>query len=522
MEMMSMFSMAGSAFSTLATGYFWLVKVRRERPDLRVGVAPLVEELFLAPDPFDTFRRFAHLPYALFLDSAMEHAELGRYSYVTADPFDRLRARGRRTVLESCPFPFRRVNPFTMLAEQLERYRAEPLAGLPPFQGGAAGLFGYDLCHHIEKLPRPRRDDVQTPDLAVVFFSPHHAAQAETIAKTLTERLKPRCLIGCVGESIVGNDREVEWQPALSLWLADWPRPVELEPFHITLEHTSEGHSLLGWPDSVVGANLAESALLVLGDPFTFPVNEFLNQVNDDHKGLRVMGGMASGVRGPGQCRLIVNGQVHDSGAVGVVLQGSKLLRSVVSQGCRPIGRHMVVTAGHDNLITGLGGRPPLQVLQELWQELPPKDQELFQRGLHVGVVLNEYQDTFQRGDFLVRPIVGADRETGALAIGQSVRIGQTVRLHVRDAASADRDMREALRAQAEALGDAGAAGALLFTCNGRGSHMFDVPDHDATAIEDALGAPAAGFFCAGEIGPVGGRNFLHGFTATMAVFPAS
>lgn len=359
----------------------------------------------------------------------------------------------------------------------------------------------------------------RTPDLAVVFFSPHHAAQAETIAKTLTERLQPRCLIGCVGESIVGNDREVEWQPALSLWLAAWPRPVELEPFHITLEHTSEGHSLLGWPDSVVGANLAESALLVLGDPFTFPVNEFLNQVNDDHKGLRVMGGMASGVRGPGQCRLIVNGQVHDSGAVGVVLQGSKLLRSVVSQGCRPIGRHMVITAGHDNLITGLGGRPPLQVLQELWQELPPKDQELFQRGLHVGVVINEYQDTFQRGDFLVRNVIGLERETGSLAITDRVKVGQTVQFHVRDADSADEDLRALLQMD-KAGNESTPGGALLFTCNGRGTRLFAEPHHDAGVIRGEAGSvPVAGFFAQGELGPIGGQNFIHGFTASVVLF---
>ena len=173
-------------------------------------------------------------------------------------------------------------------------------------------------------------------------------------------------------------------------------------------------------------------------------------------------------------------------------------------------------------MIGELASRPAMERLGEVIEELPPDERELAAGGVLLGIVVDENRPEYLRGDFLVRPIVGADRESGALAIGQSVRVGQTVRLHVRDAASADRDLREALRAQAEAMGDAGAAGALLFTCNGRGSHMFDVPDHDATAIEDALGAPAAGFFCAGEIGPVGGRNFLHGFTATMAVFPAA
>ena len=138
-----------------------------------------------------------------------------------------------------------------------------------------------------------------------------------------------------------------------------------------------------------------------------------------------------------------------------------------------------------------------------------------------LGMVIDENKPEYRRGDFLIRPIIGADQEAGTIAIGEPVRVGQTVRLHVRDAASADEDLREALEIQAEALASSRPAGALLFTCNGRGSHMFNLPDHDAAALDDALGVPAGGFFCAGEIGPVGGRNFLHGFTATMAVFPA-
>ncbi|MGZ5360605.1 MAG: FIST C-terminal domain-containing protein, partial [Solirubrobacterales bacterium] len=173
------------------------------------------------------------------------------------------------------------------------------------------------------------------------------------------------------------------------------------------------------------------------------------------------------------------------------------------------------------NVIEELALQPAIVRLRDAIAGLDPEQQRLVAQGLMLGVVIDENQPEYERGDFLVRPIVGADPDQGWIAIGEEIRVGQTVRLHVRDAASADRDLREALRAQAEALGDAGAAGALLFTCNGRGSHMFDVPDHDATTLEDALGAPAGGFFCAGEIGPVGGRNFLHGFTATMAVFPA-
>jgi small ligand-binding sensory domain FIST len=362
------------------------------------------------------------------------------------------------------------------------------------------------------------------PDLALVFFSPHHAGEAAAIAAVLGQRLTPRCLLGCLGESIVGNEAEVEQSPALSLWLAAWQKPVGLEPCHITLEQTAEGPSLLGWPDSMChGSDSSDSrgtrALLLLGDPFTFPVNEFLQQVNDDHRGLRVMGGMASGVRGPGQCRLVLGDQVHRAGAVGVLLTGDGILRSIVSQGCRPIGRHMVITRGHDNIIDELGGRPPMQHLQELWPQLSPADQKLLEEGLHVGVVINEYQGQFQRGDFLVRNVIGMERESGAMAITDHIRVGQTVQFHVRDAATADEDLRALLKHDQSTHAPRPGA-ALLFTCNGRGTRLFAEPHHDTGLVRSEAGnIPVAGFFAQGELGPIGGQNFIHGFTASVVLF---
>ena len=182
----------------------------------------------------------------------------------------------------------------------------------------------------------------------------------------------------------------------------------------------------------------------------------------------------------------------------------------------------MTITAAEDNVIHELASRPAIERLSEAIAALPEREQELARGGVMLGLVIDENKPEYLRGDFLIRPIVGAGQEAGTIAIGEPVRVGQTVRLHVRDEASADEDLREALATQSRALASAGAAGALLFTCNGRGSHMFSIPDHDAAAVEDTLGVPAGGFFCAGEIGPIGGRNFLHGYTATMAVFPAA
>jgi small ligand-binding sensory domain FIST len=358
-----------------------------------------------------------------------------------------------------------------------------------------------------------------TPDLALLFFSPHHAAAAPRLAAAAQKHLGARCLFGCPGESIVGNDREIEGTPAMSLWLGRWQAKVQLSPFHLVLEETADGQSLLGWPDTLAAADPARSVMLMLADPYTFPVDAFLGQVNAQHRGLRVMGGMASGTRGPGQCPLILGDRVLDEGAVGVLLEGPVKVRAVVSQGCRPIGRHMVITKAQDNIIAGLGGKTPLEQLQQLWQELEPRDQELLQQGLHVGRVINEYQGEFQRGDFLVRNVIGLERESGALAITDRVRVGQTVQFHVRDAATADEDLHALLQIDLSAHENR-PAGALLFSCNGRGTRLFAEPHHDAQAIRAEAGAvPLAGFFAQGELGPVGGQNFIHGFTASVVLF---
>jgi small ligand-binding sensory domain FIST len=358
-----------------------------------------------------------------------------------------------------------------------------------------------------------------SPDLAVVFYSPHHLRSAGQIMEVLPDRLKARGLIGCSAVAVVGNDREIEEQPAMSLWLARWENKVEIETFHLTLEQTSDGYSLLGWPDGISDVDPAKSTLLLLGDPFTFATDTFLDQINETHGGIRVMGGMASAGRGPGQNRLLRDKQITKEGGVGVLIQGPVKIRSIVSQGCRPIGRPLVITKAQENIIAELSGRPPLYHLQQLWQELKPEEQKLVQDGLHVGRVINEYQEKFQRGDFLVRNVLGVDQETGALAITDLIRVGQTVQFHVRDAATADEDLRALLQMDLKA-NEKKPGGALLFTCNGRGSRLFGEPNHDARAIQQESGPlPLAGLFAAGELGPVGGKNFIHGFTASLMMF---
>lgn len=370
-----------------------------------------------------------------------------------------------------------------------------------------------------EVCKRAQAEFTGPPDLAVVFLSPHHADAADSMGSAIRQRLAPRCLLGCTGESIVGNDQEIENQPALSLWLGRWTQPVQLDPFHLTLDQTPDGHSLFGWPDALQSAAPAQSVVLLLGEPYTFPADSFLQQVNEQHPGVRVLGGMASALRTPGQNRLILNEEVHGEGAVGVLLQGPAKVRTIVSQGCRPIGTHMIVTRAQRNIILELGGQPPFTRLEQLWNDLNERDQQLVQEGLHVGRVINEYQEEFQRGDFLVRNVMGLDRESGAMAITDHVRVGQTVQFHVRDAHTADEDLRSLLETDVSAHARP-PRGALVFTCNGRGSRLFGQPHHDARTIRANAGPiPLAGFFAAGELGPVGGQNFMHGFTASIALF---
>jgi small ligand-binding sensory domain FIST len=357
------------------------------------------------------------------------------------------------------------------------------------------------------------------PDLALVFFSPHHVGSARDLAVSAHKRLRTRCLLGCPGQGVIANDQEVEGGRALCLWVARWDRPVQLSSFHLNMAYTPDGPSLLGWPDELAGADPSESLLLVLADPYTFPVDAFLQEVNEAHPGLRVVGGMASGTQGQGGCRLLRDDRVADEGAVGLLLQGPVTVRTIVSQGCRPIGRPLVVTKARDNVITELAGQPPLVQLQQLWQELSPRDQELVRRWLHVGRVIDEYRGDFQRGDFLVRNVMDVDGQTGAMTITDRVRVGQTLQFHVRDAETADEDLHALLQLDGSAHSHR-PAGALVFSCNGRGTHLFSKPHHDARAIRAETGAvPLAGFFAQGELGPVGGQNFIHGFTASVILF---
>ena len=352
--------------------------------------------------------------------------------------------------------------------------------------------------------------------LAVVFASPGLCTDPWSLLDALHTELAPEHLIGCMGETIIGDGREVEGAPALSLWCAVLP-DVEVETFRLSVEPTDGVDEIVGWPEPVGDTGPDATPMLVLVDPFTLAADVMLDQHNARSR-QALIGGLASGGRRAGEHVVFHDRDVHFDGGVGVQLLGAHVI-PVVSQGCAPIGPDMVITAGGGPVVAELAGTNAFDKITHVVDELSDDDRHLLRQPLLAGIVINENQPEYGRGDFLVRGIHGRDPDTGAVYIGEHVRVGQTFRLHVRDAHSADEDMRLALREAQAQSGPQSPAAALIFSCNGRGTHMFGTPDHDASAISDELGVPTAGLFCNGEIGPVGGKTFLHGFTATMAVF---
>ena len=357
------------------------------------------------------------------------------------------------------------------------------------------------------------RDELagEAPSLAVLLGSRSHSDKAVDVLNAVQEMLEPPALIGCIAQTIVAGRREIEDEPAVAVWLASG---LAAETFQLDFVRTGSGGLLTGYRFD----RTTHDMHLLLPDPYTFPSSLLIEHLNTDLPGTTVVGGVVSGGRGPGDTRLFRDQDVLTSGLVGVRLPGVHGV-PIVSQGCRPIGDPYIVTGADGAAITELGGRPPLQRLREIVAGLPPDEQELVSSGLQIGIVVDEHLAAPGQGDFLIRGLLGADQSTGAIEIGDVVEVGATVQFQVRDAAGADKDLRLTVERAGAALAGR-PVGALLFTCNGRGRRMFEVADHDASTIEELLGGiPLAGFFAAGEIGPIAGRNALHAFTASMALF---
>jgi small ligand-binding sensory domain FIST len=352
----------------------------------------------------------------------------------------------------------------------------------------------------------------RTPDLAVVFAC-GEAADLAKAGERACELTGAAAAIGCSGAGVIGGGKGVEGSSAVSVFVGVLPG-ASLRTFHLEVMPAERGAAVIGLPEREASG---DEVALLLADPYSFPVDGFVSQAAKTLAGLPFVGGMAHGGSGAGSTRLWIDGRTVDRGAVGVLVDGSSA-RSLVSQGCRPVGPAMTVTEAHGNVIRGLAGQPALEKMRQVLADLPPPEQALASSGLHLGIAADEYAEDHE---YLVRSITGTEPDTKGLVVGDLVAVGQTVRLQIRDADAADADLRATL---ARCPGQPG-SGALLFSCNGRGAHLFGPSyggaSHDTALVRSSLAADAvAGFFADGEIGPVAGRSHLHGFTASVLVFP--
>ena len=353
-------------------------------------------------------------------------------------------------------------------------------------------------------------------DLAFAFVSPHFTHSARRVEEGIQAALMPDVLLGCTAEGVIGGDQEIEGETAITLVAAHLPG-VELAPFILQSDDWPvmllDGDEFRRRVDAPSGTKL----IVALGDPFSTPMDDIIHAFNCFYAGIPVVGGMASGALRPQGNALLLNDQVMNAGVIGVALAGALDVDIIVSQGCRPIWKPFEVTAAQKNVIHSLEGQPPLAWIQELVPELSEEDRELLQNGIFVGRAINPQQEVLGRGDFLIRGVVGVDKQTGAIAIADYIQEGQIVQFHLRDALTAKEDLEMMLIPQ---MFRNTPAGGLLFSCNGRGMRLYDHPNGDISIIQQNLGkVPLAGFFCAGEIGPLQDENFLHGHTASLVLF---
>ena len=357
------------------------------------------------------------------------------------------------------------------------------------------------------------------PDLAFLFFSSFFSENTSSLQALIREKISPHVLVGCMNNGVIGGVQEFESEPAIILWSARLP-DVTVRPIRLEAQEQNGHLTLHGWPESI-DFGKKQPYVFLFADPFTSPIEEMFASIERDCPGSPVIGGIASGGTDSGENRLLLNQNTYDSGVVGVVLWGQLDVRTVVSQGCQPIGEPYVVTKAERNIIYELGGMSMLERLKITMQSIRANNpSQVGHQSLQVGIAMDEYRGVLGQGDFLIRDLMGADERSGGVSISDVVQEGQTLQFHVRDANAADQELTKLLAEDQSTHVDQPAKGVLLFSCICRGERLFSHPHHDIQTVREQIGAiPIAGFFAGGEIGPVGGKNYLHGYTASVALF---
>ncbi len=360
----------------------------------------------------------------------------------------------------------------------------------------------------------------QSPALAVVFVSAHHAARYEELPALVRDLIGECVLVGCSGGGVIGAGREVENRPGFSIAVAVLPE-TEVTAFHIDNSDLPDGDAPPHTWEDLVGVTATDDPqFLLLSDPFSVQGEHLLMGLDYAFPRSAKIGGLASGGQQPGSNALYFGNRTYSSGAVGIALHGNVAVDTIVAQGCRPIGGRMQITESERNMLIELDGRSTFDVLREMFAGMSERDQRLAQHSLFLGVVMDEFNEAPKLGDFLIRNIIGMDARRGALAVGEYLKEGQIVQFHLRDAETSSQDLNDMLTQYSSDGVQTSGSGALLFQCLGRGEYLYGRPDHDTDMFRDKVGdIPLAGFFCNGEIGQVSGSTYLHGYTSSFGIF---
>jgi small ligand-binding sensory domain FIST len=373
----------------------------------------------------------------------------------------------------------------------------------------------------LQKWAEKLRANLATPkvSLGLVFMAPRFFDKAREVLEILRVHGQASVLAGCSSQWLINGGEEMEHHPGISLGLYYLPG-AKIDPFYFKQENLEEANGPAYWHVESGIDPSQTNGWLVFIDPFNADSDSWMRQWNEAYPGIPVLGGLASGDFSQRATQVYLNGDVYEEGAVALSISGDVQLSGVISQGCTPIGDTWTITKVQDNLILEIGNRPAYEILLETFSRLNPDEQKKAQGNLFIGLVVNEYLDEFHRGDFLVRNLLGVDPNSGIIAVGAHPRAGQTLQFQRRDATAANEDMIAMLDHAHNRLKGSEILGACLCSCNGRGSSLFGYPHHDAGMVQKRFGPIGlAGFFCNGEIGPVGAKNFLHGYTASLALF---
>lgn len=355
--------------------------------------------------------------------------------------------------------------------------------------------------------------------LGLVFMSPGFFPHAQQVLEILRLHAQIPLLAGCSSSGLICNAEEIEAAGGLVLALYSLPG-AKLKPVRFTQEQVDAASERKYWLSETGVTPENVNGWLTFIEPFQLDAEAWLRSWQQDYPGLPIFGGLATGITPDPMAQVYLDGEAFQDGGVAIAVGGNVELAGVVCQGCTPIGEAWTLTRVNQNLIQHIGNRPAYTVLSETVSQLSPTEQQQARGNLFIGLVVNEYLEDFHRGDFLVRTLLGGDPNSGILAVSALPRPGQTIQFQRRDATGATQEMNELLLRTKESLAGREIYGGCLFSCNGRGRNLFGRPNHDSGLVDTHFDSPGlAGFFANGEIGPVSGKNFLHSYTASVALF---